>query len=146
MENFSIHLNITQDLGHGVTLIFICFILIIIAALIDLWTGVDAARKNHEQIRSKMLRRTVTKVLDYFRVVIFGVLLDVLGLCFTWYAIPYAAVLVTLGILMIEGKSVLENFRKKKSNAANIVDVIEEILECADSDTAQKIIKKLKEK
>lgn len=146
MENFSIHLNITQDLGHGVTLIFICFILIIIAALIDLWTGVDAARKNHEQIRSKMLRRTVTKVLDYFRVVIFGVLLDVLGLCFTWYAIPYAAVLVTLGILMIEGKSVLENFRKKKSNAADIVDVIEEILECADSDTAQKIIKKLKEK
>lgn len=146
MENFSIHLNITQDLGHGVTLIFICFILIIIAALIDLWTGVDAARKNHEQIRSKMLRRTVTKVLDYFRVVVFGVLLDVLGLCFTWYAIPYAAVLVTLGILMIEGKSVLENFRKKKSNAADIVDVIEEILECADSDTAQKIIKKLKEK
>lgn len=146
MENFSIHLNITQDLGHGVTIIFICFILIIIAALIDLWTGVDAARKNHEQIRSKMLRRTVTKVLDYFRVVIFGVLLDVLGLCFTWYAIPYAAVLVTLGILMIEGKSVLENFRKKKSNAADIVDVIGEILECADSDTAQKIIKKLKEK
>lgn len=146
MENFSIHLNITQDLGHGVTLIFICFILIIIAALIDLWTGVDAARKNHEQIRSKMLRRTVTKVLDYFRVVVFGVLLDVLGLCFTWYAIPYAAVLVTLGILMIEGKSVLENFRKKKSNAADIVDVIEDILECADSDTAQKIIKKLKEK
>lgn len=146
MENFSIHLNITQDLGHGVTIIFICFILIIIAALIDLWTGVDAARKNHEQIKSKMLRRTVTKVLDYFRVVIFGVLLDVLGLCFTWYAIPYAAVLVTLGILMIEGKSVLENFRKKKSNAADIVDMIEEILECADSDTAQKIIKKLKEK
>lgn len=146
MENFSIHLNITQDLGHGVTLIFICFILIIIAALIDLWTGVDAARKNHEQIRSKMLRRTVTKVLDYLRVVIFGILLDVLGLCFTWYAIPYAAVLVTLGILMIEGKSVLENFRKKKSNAADIVDVIEEILECADSNTAQKIIKKLKEK
>lgn len=146
MEDFSIHLNITQDLGHGVTIIFICFILIIIAALIDLWTGVDAARKNHEQIKSKMLRRTVTKVLDYFRVVIFGVLLDVLGLCFTWYAIPYAAVLVTLGILMIEGKSVLENFRKKKSNAADIVDVIEEILECADSDTAQKIIKKLKEK
>lgn len=144
MENFSIHLNITQDLGHGVTIIFICFILIIIAALIDLWTGVDAARKNHEQIKSKMLRRTVTKVLDYFRVVIFGVLLDVLGLCFTWYAIPYAAVLVTLGILMIEGKSVLENFRKKKSNAADIVDMIEEILECADSDTAQKIIKKLK--
>ena len=68
-----------------------------------------------------------------------------LGLCFPWYVIPYAAVIVTLGILVIEGKSVLENYKKKKSNAADIAEVIGEILDCADSDTAQKIIKKLKE-
>ena len=146
MENFTFHFNVAQDIGHGVTIIFICCVLVIIATLIDLWTGVDAARKNHEQIRSKMLRRTVTKTLDYLRVVIFAVLIDVLGLCFPWYMIPYAAVIATLGILVIEGKSVLENFRKKKSNAADIVEVIGEILECADSDTAQNIIKKLKEK
>ncbi len=147
MEQSSyLHLNITQDVGHGVTIIFICCILVIIATLIDLWTGLDAARKNHEPIRSKALRRTVNKALDYLRVIIFGVLIDILGLCFPWYAIPYCAILVTLGILTIEGKSVLENFRKKKSNAADIMEVIGEILECADSDTAQKIIKKLKEK
>ncbi len=147
MEQSSyLHLNITQDVSHGITIIFICCILVIIATLIDLWTGVDAARKNHEPIRSKILRRTVNKALDYLRVIIFGVLIDILGLFFPWYAIPYCAILVTLGILTIEGKSVLENFRKKKSNAADIMDVIGEILECADSDTAQKIIKKLKEK
>lgn len=145
MENCTFHFNVAQDIGHGLTIIFICCVLVIIATLIDLWTGVDAARKNHEQIRSKMLRRTVSKTLDYLRVVIFAVLIDVLGLCFPWYVIPYAAVIVTLGILVIEGKSVLENFKKKKSNAADIVEVIGEILECADSDTAQKIIKKLKE-
>ena len=121
MENFTFHFNVAQDIGHGLTIIFICCVLVIIATLIDLWTGVDAARKNHEQIRSKMLRRTVTKTLDYLRVVIFAVLIDVLGLCFPWYVIPYAAVIVTLGILVIEGKSVLENFKKKKSNAADIV-------------------------
>ena len=146
MENFTFHFNITQDLGHGVTIIFLFCILVIAATLLDLWTGVDAARKNHEQIRSKMLRRTITKTLDYLRVVIFAVLIDVLGLCFPWYIIPYCAIIVTLGVLIIEGKSVMENFNKKKSNAAEIVDVIGEILECADSDTAQKIIKKLKEK
>ncbi len=146
MEDFKIHLNITQDIGHGVTIIFICCVLVIIATLIDLWTALDAARKNHQPIKSKALRRTVNKTLDYLRVIIFGVLIDILGLAFPWYDMPYCAALVTLGILVIEGKSVLENFRKKKSNAADIVEVIAEILECADTDTAQKIIKKLKEK
>ena len=50
MENFAFHFNVAQDIGHGVTIIFICCILVIIATLIDLWTGVDASRKNHEQI------------------------------------------------------------------------------------------------
>lgn len=146
MENFTFHFNTTQDIGHVLAIIFICCILVIVATLIDLWTGVDAARKNHEQIRSKMLRRTVTKILDYLRLVVFAVLIDVLGLCFPWYMIPYAAIIVSFGILVIEGKSVLENFKKKKSNAADIVEVIGEILECADSDAALKIIQKLKEK
>lgn len=138
------HLNLTQDVGHGVTIIFLCCVLIIVACFIDLWTGIDAARKNKEKIRSKALRRTVTKILDYLRVVVFGVLIDVLGLAFPWYAIPYLAIVCTLGILIIEGKSVLENFQKKKSSAAKVVDVIETIIDCTDNETAEKIIKAIK--
>ena len=118
--------------------------LIIAACLIDLWTGIDAARKNKEQIRSKALRRTVAKILDYLRVVIFGVLIDLLGLSFPWYAIPYCAVVCTLGILLIEGKSVIENFQKKKSSAAQVVDIIETIVSCTDNETAEKIIAAIK--
>lgn len=143
MWNF--HLNLTQDIGHGVTIIFLCCILVIVACLIDLWTGIDAARKNRERISSKALRRTVAKVLDYLRVIIFGVLIDILGLAFPWYAIPYLAIICTLGILVIEGKSVLENFQKKKSSAAQIVDVIETIVNCTDNETAEKIIKAIKD-
>lgn len=138
------HLNLTQDIGHGVTIIFLCCILVIVACFIDLWTGIDAARKNREKIRSKALRRTVAKILDYLRVVIFGVLIDVLGLAFPWYAIPYIAIVCTLGILVIEGKSVLENLQKKKSSAAKVVDVIQTIIECTDNETAEKIIKAIK--
>ena len=141
---WDLHLNLTQDIGHGITIIFMCFILVIVACLIDLWTGVDAARKNKEKIRSKILRRTVTKMLDYVRVIIVGVLIDILGLSFTWYAMPYCAVVVTLGILIIEGKSVLENFHKKRSSAAQVVDIIEAIVEAADNETAEKIIKAIK--
>ena len=138
------HLNLTQDVGHGVTIIFLCCVLIIVACFIDLWTGIDAARKNKEKIRSKALRRTVTKIIDYLRVVVFGVLIDVLGLAFPWYAIPYLAIVCTLGILIIEGKSVLENFQKKKSSAAKVVDVIGTIIDCTDNETAEKIIKAIK--
>ncbi|MEE1347645.1 MAG: hypothetical protein U0K36_07170, partial [Bacteroidales bacterium] len=64
----NLHMNITQDVGHGITIIFVCFVLVVVACLIDLWTGVDAARKNREKIKSRILRRTVAKILDYLRV------------------------------------------------------------------------------
>ena len=142
---WNLHLNLTQDIGHGVTVIFMCCILIIVACLFDLWTGIDAAKKNREKIRSKALRRTVAKVLDYLRVVFYAVLIDVLGLSCTWYAMPYCAVIITLGILVIEGKSVLENFHKKKSSAAQVVDVIQAIVDATDNETAEKIIKAIKD-
>jgi hypothetical protein len=142
---WNLHLNLTQDIGHGITIIFMCCMLVIVACLIDLWTGIDAAKKNKEKIRSKSLRRTVTKMLDYLRVIVFGVLIDILGLAFPWYVIPYLAVICTLGVLIIEGKSVLENFHKKKSSAAQVVDIIEAIVEATDNETAEKIIKAIKD-
>ena len=140
----NLHLNITQDIGHGITLIFICCVLVVFAVLLDLWTGIDAARKNKEKIRSRVLRRTITKILDYVRFVIFAVLIDILGLSFPWYAIPYFAVACTFGILLIEGKSVIENFAKRKSSAARVVDMLEQIIECGDHDTAERIIRAIK--
>lgn len=142
---WNLHLNLTQDIGHGVTIIFMCCILVIVACFIDLWTGVEAAKKNKEKIRSRILRRTVSKILDYLRVVVFGVLIDLLGLAFPWYAIPYCAIVCTLGILLIEGKSVIENYHKSKSAAAKVMDMIETIIDCADNDTAERIIKAIKD-
>ena len=142
---WNLHLNLTQDIGHGVTIIFMCCILVIVACFIDLWTGVEAAKKNKEKIRSRILRRTVSKILDYLRVVVFGVLIDLLGLAFPWYAIPYCAIVCTLSILLIEGKSVIENYHKSKSAAAKVMDMIETIIDCADNDTAERIIKAIKD-
>lgn len=141
----NLHLNLTQDIGHGITIIFLCCVLVIFACLIDLWTGVDAARKNKEKIKSRILRRTVAKIIDYLRVVIFGVLIDLLGLAFPWYAIPYCAIVCTLGILLIEGKSVIENYHKSRSSAAKVLDAIAQIVDCTDNETAERIVKAIKE-
>lgn len=139
MESLYFHLNITQDVGHGMTIIFGCCVIIIIAVLFDLETGVKAARKNREKIRSHRLRRTVAKILDYLRVLLFGVMIDMLGLAFPWYAIPYCAILVTLGVVLIEGKSMLENYHKMKSAAAALPQMIADIVECGDTEKAKRL-------
>lgn len=138
MELMEIYLG--HDVSRGLTIIFVCCIIVIAAALLDMWTGVDAAIANRERIRSHSLRKTVRKVIDYLRIVVFGVLIDILGLFFPWYDIPYACIVVTLGVILIEGKSVIENFKKKRSSAAQVLDIVAKIIECADEKDARKLI------
>ena len=136
---------IVQDIRGGITIIFICSILICIACLMDMWTGIDAARANKEKIRSKPLRKTGMKIVDYFRLIIIFVLIDILGLCFPWYNLPYGAVIGTAGVLFIEGFSVVENLRRKRSHAAEVADVAAKIVKCLTTEDAEKIIKMIKE-
>lgn len=136
---------ITQDLRAGVAIIFACLVLIVFACLLDMWTGIDAARTNKEKICSRPLRKTGTKIVDYYRLVMFFILIDILGLCFPWYNLPYGAVIGTAGVLFVEGFSVVENLRRKKSHAAEVADMAAKIVECLTPEEAQKIIKKIKE-
>ena len=129
-----------QDVSRGLTIIFVCCVLVVAAALLDMWTGVDAARANRERIRSHSLRKTVRKVIDYLRIVMFGCLIDILGLFFPWYDIPYACALVTFGVILIEGKSVIENLKRKRSSAAEVLDMVRKIIECVDEKDARRII------
>lgn len=136
---------ITQDLRAGVAIIFVCLVLIVFACLLDMWTGIDAARANKEKICSRPLRKTGRKIVDYYRLVMFFILIDILGLCFPWYNLPYGAIIGTAGVLFVEGFSVVENLRKKKSHAADVADMAAKIVECLTPEEAQKIIKKIKE-
>lgn len=133
-------------LHNYIVVMFTCCISITIASFADMWSGIDAARANHERIDSKGLRRTISKVVDYLRVLIFGALIDGLGLFFTWYVAPYAMILITVGIIVIECRSVMENSRKKKSHAADIADVVKQIIECADEKDAKKLVTLIKDK
>lgn len=145
MDSLYFHLNVTQDVGHGMTIIFICCVAIIVAVLLDLNTGINAARKNHEKIKSRNLRRTITKIIDYLRVLVFGIIIDVLGLAFPWYNIPYCAILVAVGVVLIEAKSVIENYQKSKSAAGKLPDIITDIIIAKTQGDAQRIVDKLKQ-
>lgn len=136
---------IVQDIRGGIIIIFTCSILICIACLMDMWTGIDAARANKEKIRSKPLRKTGIKIVDYFRLLIIFVLIDILGLCFPWYNLPYGAIIGTAGVLFVEGFSVVENLRRKKSHAAEVADVAAKIVKCLTTEDAEKIIKMIRD-
>jgi hypothetical protein len=80
-------------------------------------------------------------------VVLFGVLIDILGLPFKWYSMPFAAMLITLSVLIIEGRSVLENLTRAKSQAAQVDDVagdiIQKIIDAKTSKTATKVLEEI---
>lgn len=136
---------IQHDIRSGMTIIFACLVLICVACLIDMWTAIDAARTNKERIRSKPLRKTGVKIVDYFRLLMFFVMIDLLGLCFVWYNMPYGAIIGTLGVLAVEGFSVIENMRKKKSHAADVAEVVGKIVSCVTKEEAEKIIEALRD-
>lgn len=137
-------LNLPDGLSRGIMIAFLLCVLVCAAALIDMWTGIDAAKTNKEKIMSHGLRKTVRKIIDYLRIVYFFLLIDMLGAIFTWYSLPYCAILATLGVLLIEGRSVIENSKKKKSAAGRVVDVVQEIISCVDSEKAQRVIEMIK--
>lgn len=124
--------------------LFACCIFIIAAAFVDMWSGIDAARTNKQRIDSRGLRRTISKIVDYFRVLVFGTMIDALGLFIAWYNAPYCMILITAGILFIECRSVLENSRKKKSHAADVADVAQKIIECLTKKDAEALIEQIK--
>lgn len=88
-----------------------------------MWTGIDAARANKEKICSRPLRKTGTKIVNYYKLVAFFVLIDILGLCIPCYNLLYGAVIGTAGVLFVEGFSVVENLRSEKSHAAEVADM-----------------------
>lgn len=103
----------------------VCLGVMAAAVLIDLWTGLRAARKRGEKIKSRLLRRTITKIGDYWRVQAFGLIVDILLIFF--FAHPYATMIVTLGEVLIEYRSVIENLQTVKSTAGGVTDAAREV-------------------
>lgn len=137
---------LVQDLITRVAIILFCWALMVASSFIDLWSGVDAAKACGEKIQSNGLRRTVSKLGDYFRIELFFLMFDGLGALITWYSMPYASMLGAFAIILIEGKSVVENSKKKKSSAADIPDMLRLIVNASDIEQAKKVAEILTKK
>lgn len=119
-------------------LIFCTWICNVLAVLIDLWTGIEKAKAKGEKIRSGGLRRTITKIGDYWKVQAFGLMIDVFGSLF--YSCPFASMAIGLGIIAIEGRSVIENLREKRASAADLPQILSQIISANNQKDAMKIL------
>lgn len=129
---------------HYVLIILIMWLVMIAAVCMDLWAGLDSAKTRGEKIYSGGFRRTFSKLGDYWRIQVMGLIFDLIGSCLSWYGLPYASILVTAAIVLIEGRSVWENEKAKKSNVAKLPGAIRDILNCTTAKSAEELLERLK--
>lgn len=139
--------SVMQDLWMCLVILFICLVFTMAACFFDMWTAIEVVRAGKKKPESRPLMKTGTKIMDYYRLIFFVSMVDVLGLiCFPFYNLPWAVVLITLGNIFREGLSMYENYKLKKSVAVESVQIATEIVNCLSKEDAEKIIKAINER
>lgn len=118
-------------------------ILVVLAIMLDLWDGIHTARVTKERIHSHKLRVTVDKMSEYWRFIIIGFLIDCIGLIFSFYIIPFVAMLFGAGLIIIEIKSMFEHAKRRKSNTTELPSILRDIVRCANEKDAHDIVEKI---
>ncbi len=136
-------ISLTHFYQHmGVSLAL--WILVIIAVLIDLWDGVLTARTLGQRVHSHKLRVTIRKIGEYWRFILMGFVADTVGILFPFWAWPYLSIVICLAIIGIEGKSVMEHAKKRKSHLAEVPGMVKEMIDCATEHEAMDILTRIK--
>lgn len=121
----------------------VCWFFVICSCLVDFWSGTTTAKALGEELYSNGLRRTIIKVGDYWRVLLFALMFDILGAFLSFYVLPFTTILCTVAIICIEGKSVIENSHRKKAHAAEVPSMVKQIVEAATSEQGADVLKKI---
>lgn len=138
--------NIDATVHHlaiFIIIILVCWFFMIISNLIDFWSGTSTAKALGEKLQSKGFRRTITKMCDYIKVMLFALMFDTLGSLLSFYVAPFATMLYTVAVMAIEASSVIENSRRKKANAAHVPEMIKKIVQAATMQQAHDILEQI---
>lgn len=123
----------------------VCWLFMVLATLVDFWSGVTTARALHEPLMSHGFRRTIAKIGSYWQVLIFALLFDILGAFISFYYLPFMTMISTLSIIIIEARSVVENNKRRKVSAAQIPEVTERIIAAMTNEEAVAALTRIRE-
>lgn len=138
----------TGDFAHvqlNVMIILTMWSFEVMAVLIDFWSGTNTARALGQKLDSGGFRRSFAKLGDYWRVTVMFLFIDITGSFFRWYSLPFATMLIAMGVVLTEGRSVYENARAKKSQIQKLPENIRAIIRCSDAKSASELLQKLTE-
>lgn len=119
------------------------WVLVMCLVILDLIDGIITAKRRGKRIHSHKLRMTVNKFGEYWRFLLFGFFFDFVGVFFPWYGYPYMTIVITVGLAIIELKSMLEHARKRKSTTASLPDIIKQVVDCSDTEDAKRLVKNI---
>lgn len=136
--------EIVDYLVIRMAIVMICWTFVFAANFLDFWSGRDTAKALGEKIDSQGYRRTFIKIGDYYRVLMFLLLFDMIGSLFPFYTIPFASILGSIAVIAIELISVIENSKRKKSHAGDIPEIVKKIVQCATSKDGEKILEEIR--
>lgn len=144
-----IQLNDFHALGEYViiriAITLVCWLFMVVATLVDFWSGVTTAKALKEPLMSHGFRRTIAKIGSYWQVLLFALMFDILGAFLSFYYLPFMTMVGTLSTIIIEARSVVENSNRRRSHAGKILDVAAEIVEAKDLDKAKQLINSIVE-
>lgn len=105
---------LNQDYGTfkmKLAIVGVMWLFVAVAVVLDLISGWRKARERGEARTSYGLRRTVTKTVLYYAMMLFAFMLDCIGTFF--YPLPYVTFIASAFLIFIEGKSILEKAHDK---------------------------------
>lgn len=126
--------NFFNHLVFHFAIVFYLVLIPPVLSLIDLSFAIGTARKLGESVRSHKLRKTLEKISRYWLFQFGAATVGTMGLLFPWYNLPYVAILATLAITVIEFRSYIEHWRRRRDHMSKLPEALGDILEFARSD------------
>ena len=112
---------ISEDWSHVkalLTVLAVLYACVFVSVLIDLFFGVRRAKRLKIARTSFGYRRTITKLTSYFGLMLMLSIADIAASVV--FKMPYFTVIGTIGIVIVEAKSVFENIRQEEKSVEEI--------------------------
>lgn len=140
---------LTEDFVHC-TIIHLCicgiiWVLVIGAVFLDLWDRVYTNKKLGKEIKSHRIRETIDKFTEYWRFLLIAFIIDMVMFIvfyfFKWTHLPFVSMALFVLLLIIEGKSLFEHAKERKSELVEMKELINIVVNAATDKDAKKAIK-----
>lgn len=119
-----------------VAVVVLLWLIVIIASMIDLATGIAASKRiGQHKTTSWGLRRTISKDLQYLALLVMLLLIDIalsaLSPYLSIFTIPILSVAGVITVTTVEFVSVIENTRKGKDKDEDVIDDVQQLAAAA---------------